>query len=192
MDELCPHRFVLSEEGREIGILKVARAFRELDFEKLMEVYREANEESGRALAPYDSYEEQLRQAEADFYDYLREAFFDVRDAVYYIYEANGRYVSALRLEPYKDGLLLEGLETASNLRRKGYGHRLVQDVVDYIASNGGGILYSHIAKKNIASRKLHEKACFIHTMDYAEYIDGSVNRRADTYKLIIPANEKK
>lgn len=155
-------------------MLLLARSLRELQFSQLMEVYIEGNlEKAEDGLS--------LLEAEQAFYQYLREDFFTARGAVYYIWAEQGRYVSALRLEPYKDGLLLEGLETAPEQRRKGYAGALIRGM---LAVEQTRPIYSHVHKNNTASLAVHEGCGFRRVAEYAAYIDGSVNDRACTMKL--------
>ena len=111
----------------------VAKKIHELAFGKLMEVYEEGNLKNGRELYPEESESRQIALAEQDFYQYLQQVFFRTTGAVYYILEEGGRYISALRLEPYRDGMLLEALETAPNQRRKGYAAKLLRAALEQV-----------------------------------------------------------
>ena len=97
-------------------------------------------------------------------------------------------------MEPYRDGLLLEALETAPGWRRMGYAVRLIQAVQQMLEQQGSVRIYSHVSKKNTASLKTHLRCGFEIYLDYAAYIDGSVNRRAHTlrYEKNISDFEKK
>lgn len=150
-------------------MLLEAKRMKDLSFAQLMEVYIEGNldKECG------------LLQAEQDFFQYLREGFFATDGAVYYVWQQDGKYVSALRLEPFRDGWLLEALETAPDCRRNGYAEALMRSV---IALPAYGRIYSHVHKKNIPSQRLHEKCGFRKILDQAVYIDGSVNSYACTW----------
>lgn len=150
-----------------------ARSMRELSFSKLMEIYIEGNRENGRDLFPEEPEGRQLQLAEERFYHYLREDFFPTAGAVYGILEENGEYISALRLEPYQDGLLVEGLETAPRHRRKGFGKKLMDGVLAQFPRKK---IYSHVGKKNAPSLALHASCGFQPVMEYSVYIDGSVN----------------
>lgn len=75
--------------------------------------------------------------AEEDFREYLSQVFFAAEGAAYFILEEAGRYVSALRLEPYEDGLLLEALETAPEERRKGYAAHLICETAAHLKKRG-------------------------------------------------------
>lgn len=155
---------------------------RDLRFRELMEVYAQTNQETGREEWPDLPAAFSQEMAEQSFYQYLKELFFPTSGAVYFIWEEKGCYVSAFRVEPYRDGLLLEGLETAPAHRRKGYAFQLIQQALKYLSDAGPVIIYSHIHKKNMFSLSLHKKCGFQMLSDHAVYIDGSVNHRAFTY----------
>lgn len=159
-------------------MLLLIKKLRDLRFSSLMAVYEEGNRENAAEFFPGESPERQLALAEQEFYSYLAQVFFPTPGALYALWEEDGEYVSALRLEPYRDGLLLEALETAPGQRRKGYALKLVHAVQERFA---GRKLYSHVGKLNEASLKTHEKCGFRRIQEYAVYIDGSVNNRCCT-----------
>ena len=163
-------------------MLHLYTTLRQLPFEQLMTVYREANRENGKILAPFDSEARQRQLAEADFYDYLR-GFFAVPGACYATWEQDGEIQSALRLEPYRDGLLVEALETAPEQRRQGYATKLMQAVQQHLEREGTVRLYSHVSKKNAASLNVHQRCGFQIVSDCAVYIDGSVSANAYTLR---------
>ena len=163
-------------------MLKLIRSVRELDFSQLMEVYTESNRDNGAEFYPNLSDFEQRFQAEQDFYAYLQ-IFFHTRDAVYAIWEENGRYLSALRLEPYRDGLLLEALETVPECRRSGFGKKLILGVLAAYSKGNRLPVYSHVAKRNMASLAIHEACGFKRISESAVYIDGSVSDRCCTLR---------
>ena len=153
-------------------MLKIAEKISQLDFRQLMEVYAQSNEENGRENYPDCSQGEQLILAEGDFYQYLRECFFSAPNAVYALWSHSGHYVSALRLEPYQDGFLLEGLETVPEERGRGYGAALIRGVQE---TGKWGKIYSHVRKGNEASLAVHKACGFRKVLDHAVYADGSV-----------------
>lgn len=159
-------------------MLIIAKQLKELSFRKLMEVYIEGNREKAAEEWPHLPECFGLQQAEQDFYQYLQESFFSVPEACYAIWVENGHYLSALRLEPYRDGLLLEALETCPEYRRQGYATMLIRAVQSQFA---GRKIYSHVHKQNAASLRTHGKCAFHRILEYASYIDGSVNYRACT-----------
>ena len=159
-------------------MLKIAVSMKDLSFSRLMEVYREGNLENGADRWPELSEDRRLLLAEQDVYDYLHETFFRTRGASYAIWEEEGKYRSALRLEPYRDGLLLEALETVPDCRRRGYAVELIRAVLERYANVK---IYSHVGKRNAASLSVHEKCGFRRIQEHAVYIDGSVNDRCCT-----------
>ncbi len=146
-------------------MLQVAYSLRELDFSGLMAVY--AGSTGGRL------------QAEQDFYQYLQEGFFDRPGDCCCLWEVDGHPVSALRLQGYRDGLLLEALETAPAYRRKGHAKALIMAVLTRFS---GRKIYAHVEKKNRASLVLHEACGFREISDMAVFADGSVTAKAVTY----------
>lgn len=158
-------------------MLHLAYKFHQLNFGKLMEVYAQGNEENGRLFYSELSENEQLLRVEQSFYRYLAEIFFRTEGAVCAVWEENGYYCSALRLEPYQDGMLLEALETAPDLRRRGYATALLLAVRQQFP----GKIYSHVRRQNTASLAVHQHCGFVQILDHARYIDGSVARNAVT-----------
>ena len=158
-------------------MLKIVKCMRDLPFSELMDVYIEGNEEKAKEYGDGG-----LLRAEQEFYSYLQEDFFKTTDAFYCIWQDNGKSVSALRLEPYRDGWLLEALETAPEFRKRGYAKALVQAVIAYMDNR---VIYSHVSKSNVASLQTHSTCGFEIWKDCAMYIDGSVNQRAFTLRYI-------
>lgn len=174
-------------------MLMIANSLQALSFSGLMEVYEEGNRENGAERWPRAAESVRIHNAEQEFYQYLREVFFACPGAMYAVWVEKGRYCSALRLEPYLDGLLLEALETAPELRRRGYGKRLVRAVQEHFSNQGRSTrVYSHILKSNIPSLKLHEACGFRRILDYAVYIDGSLRNNACTLRWETLANNEK
>ena len=153
-------------------MLCIVKSLRELDFRQLMDVYEEGNLENAAELWPGEPDGQLLLMAEQSFHQYLRECFFPTEGAYYCVWVENDRYVSALRLEPYKDGLLLEALETKPSERRRGYAAALLKAVLQEV---GEKKVYSHVGKRNTASLRTHEKCGFRRILEHAVYADGSV-----------------
>lgn len=162
-------------------MLRIICSLSELHFGKLMYVYEESNQSN--AFEFYDGIDRNLAvlNSEQDFYQYLNEIFFSTPGAVYAVWEKGGRYVSALRLEPYQDGFLLEALETAPDYRRKGYASALIRAVCSQIGDCGCSKIYSHVSKDNEASLKTHLACGFRKILDYAVYIDGTIRNTSYT-----------
>ena len=153
-------------------MLRCIYSMKELPFGALMAVYEQSNQENGEEFWPDLSAGERLLRAEQEFYQYLQQVFFQTEGAFYCLWEVKGRPVCALRLEPYRDGMLLEALETKPSERRKGYAEALVKAVM---AEVGEKKVYSHVGKRNTASLRTHEKCGFRRILEHAVYADGSV-----------------
>ena len=158
-------------------MLILVHSLRDLRFGELMEVYADSNREKAKDwpnLPPMFA----LQLAEQDHREYLRDVFFRTPGAVLAVWEEDGIYVSALRLEPYKDGLLLNALETAPIHRKKGYAAGLIRAVQENL---GNVKIYSHVNKRNIPSLKTHEACGFRVISDCAVFLSGSVDYRSCT-----------
>ena len=162
-------------------MLKIAYRAADLDFGQLCRVYRESIQCSGMQDYPHCANEEQRFLAEQDFYSFLR-CFLKDEAAFYGVWVVNDRYIAALRMEPYRDGFLLEGLETDPDERKKGYASALVRAVLSDLSEKGQTRVYSHVSKKNQPSVAVHKACGFDKHLDYAAFVDGSVSRDAWTF----------
>ena len=159
-------------------MLKILENRNNLPFSALMEVYEESNRKTAQEEWPDLPEGFALQQAEQDFYHYLRDVFFKAQGGFYALWEVQGKVVSAVRAEPYRDGLLLEALETAPDHRCRGYAKTLLLAVLEQFP---GRKIYSHVGKRNVPSLKTHEACGFCRILEFAVYIDGSVNDRSCT-----------
>lgn len=162
-------------------MLRIITSMSQLNPEQLMAVYLESNQENGKVVFTDSNSDVQLRRAEDSFLTYLREDFFCQPGAFYAVWVADGVYKSALRMEPYLDGFLVEALETAPADRRKGYASDLVRAVLAFLRTKNCNTVYSHVSKRNQASLKLHLKCGFVQISDSAVYIDGTVTQNSVT-----------
>jgi RimJ/RimL family protein N-acetyltransferase len=167
-------------------VLKIATNIRQINFSALMNVYQEGNARNGKNWYPRADATEQLLMAEQDFYQYLSQCFFSVEGAVYAMWVQGGEYVSALRLEPYQDGLLLCALETAPEHRGKGYACQLLLAVQNWLGQHGPIKIYSHVSRDNVGSQRTHASCGFARICDHAVYLDGSVIAGSDTYLFAV------
>ncbi len=151
-------------------MLKIINAMSELNIDQILSVYAENFCRN-----------ERVKRSEDDFLSYLREDFFRQRDGFCAVWVADGVYQSALRLEPYRDGLLLTALETAPNARRRGYATKLVAEMLHDLQSRGCKAVYSHVDKRNRASLKVHNKCGFRQISDSAVYLDGTITQNSCT-----------
>lgn len=167
-------------------MLKICQSLHTLDFGKLMQVYAESNSENAREFYPDEETNIAILKVEQSFYQYLKEDFFTVQGAFYAVWEQGSAYVCALRLEPYRDGLLLEALETALIHRRKGYAANLINAVMEHMKRHEIKYIYSHVNKKNLPSLKTHLSCGFERVLDHAVYIDGSVMQNSCTLRAML------
>lgn len=163
-------------------MLKIVDKFRDLDMQALMNIYIQSCEENGRRDHRRLSACEQVLRAQEDMYEYLRCSFFDTPGAFCALWAPQGKYVSALRVEPYRDGVVLAALETAPEVRGRGCAKALVAHVLQYLSGTGIKKVYSHIDRSNAASLAVHESCGFQKILDHAVYLDGSVSQRAFTF----------
>lgn len=162
-------------------MIVIAENMKQLDFSQLMDVYEQSNLLSSMELDHRYSKHERLLQVEQDQYAYYQQEFFSQRGAFCAVWVEQGRYASALRMEPYEDGLLLSGLETAPQLRGNGYATKLLKTTLAYLRENRKLNVYSHIHRKNSASLAVHKACGFYKIADHAVFIDGSVSQSYDT-----------
>ena len=158
--------------------------FDQLDFPQLMEVYAEGNRENAEYFYGKETPEQGLRLAEQDARCYLQDDFFRKTGAAYYIWQEAGTYVSALRLEPNGDGLLLEALETRPDLRRRGYGRKLMAAVLAQLPE--GTRVCSHVAKWNEPSMAIHNACGFSRHLNYAVEPDGTISNDHVTFQVTV------
>ena len=163
-------------------MLIVANKMSDLDFSQLMQVYCESNWENGKEIYPDELPEKAFLLAREDFYNYLQEDFFPHRSAVYYIWTRDGEYLSALRLEKYEDGLLLQALETRPDMRGRGFAGTLMKNVLKQLPS--GCKIYSHVSLRNEASLAVHSSCGFSREKEYARLLDGTVTNRYVTLSV--------
>lgn len=134
-----------------------------LDERRLMDVYAESNLENTDFFCPEEPDKEAaVRMVESGFLDFLKKEFFKEPEAICWVLEEDGVWVSALRICRIPEGpYYLEALETRPDRRRQGYGVRLLSEVLDAMKAEGPFRLCDCVGKKNTASLKAHEKCGF-------------------------------
>ncbi len=162
-------------------MLQIISASSMLDYGQMVNVYRESLLREGQEKYPYLEENQQQLEVEQDFFLFLK-SFLKQPDSFCAVWALDCGYVSALRIEPYRDGLLVEGLETEPNFRNHGYAKQLLRATLDYLNNRGRLKIYSHIHNQNIASVKVHLSCGFICVSDCAAYVDGSVDNCSCTY----------
>ena len=162
-------------------MLVIAKKIQDINMGQLLELCEESCRTNGLRDYPDLPMEEQFFRAQGDIIQYMQNHFFQNADAFCAFWVIDGRYVSTLRIEPYRDGLILSALETAPSHRGRGYAGSLVKQVLAYLQYKAVKI-YSHIERTNKASVAVHVSCGFRKISETAVYLDGSVSGRADTY----------
>jgi len=158
-------------------MLKLFYHLTDMNFGKLMSVYEEGNRENAREFYGQLDPNIGLLQTEQDFFAYLKDVFFSTENACYAVWEEDGSYISALRLEPYEDGILLAALETSPQHRGKGYAKKLISGVLAGLRVP----VYSHVHKGNESSLAAHLACGFMRVGEQARYLDGTVVKHSCT-----------
>ena len=162
-------------------MLKIINNKSEVNFAQLAAVYEESISLSGKRQYRLLSKNMQLLCAQQDFYLSV-EQFYLLESSLYAVWMAGNRYVAALRVEAYCDGYLITGLETATADRCNGYASSLLSGVLRHLARIEHVKIYSHIARNNFVSLRVHKNCGFNYLLDYAVFLDGSVSYDAVTY----------
>lgn len=165
-------------------MLKIIRSMHQIEFFQLTQVYEKSLWEDARSYPDNSSEFEVVRKAEDRFYDYLMGWLYESKENMLFVWEHDGRYVSAVRLEPYKDGYLISGLETKPSEYNKGFAKQLLREVVSHVRQQGNARIYSHVEKKNAASLAVHRCVGFTVIDDVAVYIDGTVTTNSFTLSI--------
>ena len=160
-------------------MLNIATHFSQLRVLELMDVYASSTRLSAQARFPGLDISEAVLRIEEEMIDYLQNDFFRTKGAFCAMWEEYGTYVSALRMEPYEDGFLLSGLETASDVQNRGYAGMLICAVLEKMPPDVP--VYSHVARRNRASLHVHKKYGFQTLFHYAVYLDGTRDAGSDT-----------
>lgn len=160
------------------AVLKIVKNMGSFPFSKMMELYSHSNASAARERYPQETEFQGLYRVEMEFYQYLRHDFFAMEDNFYAIWLEAGIPVSAARFERWKDGYLLEALETHPDYRGKGYAVCVLQEALELISLP----VYSHVRKENKASLRVHEKCGFVISRDTA-LVNGNFDSRFVTLR---------
>jgi len=158
-------------------MLKIINAFSELNMAQYLHLCRESIQQSGWEKYRHLSSEMQVQNAKDDLILFLSEDFFRQKNAFCAVWVVDDAYVSVLRIEPYRDGVLLHALESDPRLRRNGYAYDLICAVLSYLREEKLTSVYSHIHKWNYPSMCLHEKCGFEKISDSAVLLDGTITQ---------------
>lgn len=155
-------------------MLLIAKSLDELRFEELAALYRYDLEVEGFEDGMCELDDDWFLEKRSQFRIYLSARFFskpDCRPGIrpfYAIWEEEGRYVSAVRVNVYEQGLQLEALQTGEAWRRQGYATALVNAVLEYLAQRGSFPIYAHARDYMTYVHNMLERAGFHEILDYA------------------------
>ena len=125
------------------------------------EIYVEASLEIAKEKCPkQENLPEAIREEEDYFVGFLKR-FMENEKNGYYVLEADGKWVSALRLTELDGFYYLEALETAPEHRRNGYAAALIDEVISLLQKRGQVVIRSNVNKSNVASLATHKKCGF-------------------------------
>lgn len=126
-------------------------SFDGIDGRKLMDLYREGNEENVAYFQP-DAPDKALalREQEEGFLRFIRTDFLQKEGNEYWVLEEEQIWVSALRLYRVAEGqYYIEALETHPEFRKRGYAARLLTRVIEELSSRGPFQLCDCVSKRN-------------------------------------------
>ena len=169
-------------------------ALDELDFPKLMEIYRESNTENVSFFYPdCTDLEAGRKQVEEKFYVYLKDNFFSKPGNRYYVYEEDGVWLSAIRLFPVPEDPCLyyaEALETRPERRREGNAAALFRLIFEKLSGDGYFEISDSVSKTNEPSLRTHLSCGFrIHQEKSVCILNGYENPNA--YGLVYTYTEE-
>ena len=137
----------------------------ELDFPKLMTIYREGNLQTISYFFPDETdLEAGLRKVEEKFYEYYRDDFLAGAGNRCFILADGEVWASSVRLFPVPGGRNAwhaEALATAPELRRRGYASALFRLLFDRLAQDGDFVITDSVRRTNAASLALHRSVGF-------------------------------
>ncbi|MBR3241928.1 MAG: GNAT family N-acetyltransferase [Parasporobacterium sp.] len=154
--------------------------FEEIDQHQLMDLYAEGNAENTDYFYPEMADKKAaISKVEDDFLNYIRTEFLGGGNT-YWVLEADGRWISALRLYPLEQEFYyLEALETHPAFRQQGYASKLLNAVISELKKTGSFVLCDCVSKKNMASIQTHLKCGFIiASEDGIDYLTGEADSR--------------
>lgn len=150
------------------------------DIPRLMAVYAEGNRENAEYFYPELPLAEGIAREEQKFVTMLRERFFSKAENALYILREEGQWAAALRLTKLPDFYYIEALETRPDLRKKGYGTKLLVSLCRELSEKGTVMIRDCVHKKNEASLRTHFAAGFVIDQDPGrEYPGGEADERS-------------
>ena len=161
-------------------MLVMAKSMRTLNWDAICQIYEEGFSLRGIKAYPSLPESERILRAQEDTYHYLQDEFYATDGAYYAFWVEEDRWICALRMRPYQEGMLLDALETAPSYRNQGFAKKLLGEVL--LQLQPGTCVYSRILRRNKHSVRVHLQCGFQKHKPYAVFLDGSFRADADTY----------
>lgn len=129
----------------------------------LMDLYEDGNIKNASYFYPdIEDIEVGKKKVEENFIAYIKNEFFINEDNIYYVWEENRIWISAMRVYKINNNLYyIEALATHPKYRKQGFAGKLMNSVIKELKSYGEFEMKSMTSKENIASQRTHEKCGF-------------------------------
>lgn len=129
----------------------------------LMDLYEDGNIKNASYFYPdIEDIEVGKKKVEENFIDYIKNEFLINDGNIYYVWEENGIWISAMRVYKINKKLYyIEALATHPKYRRQGFAEKLMSSVIEDLKVQGSFEMKSMTSKENIASQRTHEKCGF-------------------------------
>ncbi len=156
----------------------------DLDFPKLMEIYRAGNLIAVPRVFPDEKdLEAGLRRLEEMFFAFYRDEFFRGPGNLCCVLTDGDLWASTVRLIPVpgrRNTWYAEALATKAELLRRGYASALYRELFLRLAQNGDFLLLGSVKRGNSASLALHRRCGFeICPPPAVSPLNGTVNPNA-------------
>lgn len=155
-----------------------------LDLGEFTAVYRGSALENCERMYPNEpEAPAALARYEREHRAYMEGPFFREEGGVLFVEAEEGRYLSAVKLYPWKEPgrWHVEALETRPEERGKGYGARVLSGAVRTMEKAGAVEILSDVAKTNEASIRTHLRCGFRREAERWTEADGAVTDKRCT-----------
>lgn len=150
-------------ERMGITMLVKVNELNEKEQRLLMDLYEDGNIKNASYFYPdIQDIEVGKKKVEENFIAYIKNEFFINDGNIYYVWEEDGVWISAMRIYKINNNLYyIEALATHPNYRKQGFEEKLMRGVIEDLKVNGEFEMNSMTSKENIASQRTHEKCGF-------------------------------
>lgn len=167
-------------------MIKIVKDYREIDFDKLFEIYKNISKKDLKDYYPRLEFEEGIKEYKIEYREFIKD-FLKSPDNSVVINIKEDIYLSAFRLitlNKEESKFYLEALETHNDHFNKGYASELISKTLKLLSFDKEIIVESAIKKTNIASLRTHEKCGFKIYKDYAVFEDEGIIKHKDSFTM--------